>query len=251
MTETLISTTPISLSSLFDRVEALFKQAEIALGKDKISLAEYFFHAAHSKDPENIELVFNEAKLWHHYGKQLVSAPFFHKGYRLYKQCFHNESIHEKALMGCLNLKIDEFHVTDNIGAINDACRLLRRKDVNSLASQDLEIIKAKVLFYKGCYYKDTQELLKALTHLEDTSAIMLDLKADIYLKLHELTQDMSHMLKALMLRKQALELDVDNIQLYMNLAHVYDKIFYVTLNEYNIENRPINNMVRYDEFVW
>jgi tetratricopeptide (TPR) repeat protein len=242
VTESTITAQPVSLSSLFDRVEALFKQAELAISKEQSDLAEYFFQAAHSKDPENLELVIQEAKIWHRYGKLLENSKFFHKGYRNFKACFYSPQFSKEAYREAIELKLNEYLSTGNVSALYNGLKLIYRLQRQKGLNQDLEFIKAKFYFQKGLYYTDTCLLKKALNIGLDLFKVHklsehADFIATTYSHLHDITQDLSLMIQTLSYRKQSIDLDTDNLEILSSLAHDYKKIFYATSDETNIEH--------------
>lgn len=244
MTEVKTSPFQISISSLFDRVEALFKQAEIALKKKQFDLAEYFFQAAHNKDPENLKLSFDEASMWHKYGKKHASATCFIKGYQAYKVSFKDPLFGSQALYKALKLKIDEYESTKNFSAVFNALTLIKRLELQNqpdLFEQYVED-KARCLFYKGQYYKDTSLLKEASLLLKDLynqekTAKTASLIADVYVEFHKLTQDPSMLLQAILFRKEAMNLDSDNLNCLIQLANDYKTLFFISLDESQIQN--------------
>lgn len=244
MTELKPSPFQISISSLFDRVQALFTQAESALKKQEFDLAEYFFQAAHNKDPENLKLSLNEAALWHHYGKIHLNSSCFIKGYKAYKVCFKDPSFKEQAFIKAVKLKLDEFETTKNFSAILTALSVIEKLDKNSLsdAPDNYAQDKAKCLFYKGCHYKDVVLLKDALNffhelYTQEKKADTASLIADVYDQFYTLTQDPSLIMQAILFRKEAMNLDADNLHYLISLAKEYKKLFFISLDEAHIQN--------------
>lgn len=244
MTEVQISPFQISISFLFDRVQSLFTQAQNALQKQEFDLADYFFQAAHNKDPENLKLSLDEAILWHHYGKVYAHPLCFTKGYKAYKQCFKNPDFNQQALSKAVKLKIDEFETTHNFSAIVTAFCLFEKLDkisVDLLKETHIQD-KAKCLFYQACHYKDILLFKEAILlflqlYNQDKKADTASFIADIYSQFYNLTQDPSLVMQAVLFRKEAMNLDADNLHYLTSLAKEYKKLFFISLNEAQIQN--------------
>lgn len=241
-----IKTSPfqISISSLFDRVEALFKQAEIALTKKQFDLADYFFQAAHNKDPENLQLSLNEADLWHKYGQKHKSTTCFIKGYRAYKLGFKDPVLGSESLFKALKLKINQYESTGDISSIFEALLIIEKLETEKQLDLFVEYTqdKAKCIFYKGLYYQDlcllknASDLLTKLYQKEKTASCAFIL-AQIYTGFHSLTQDPAMLLQSIFFKKEAINLDPDNLNYLMELTRDYKKLFFISLDESQIQN--------------
>jgi tetratricopeptide (TPR) repeat protein len=245
MTQLTFLPSPVTLSSLFDRVEALFQQAELALGKEQLERAEYFFQAAHSKDPENLDCVFNEAQTWHRYAKILSNQKCFQKGYKTYKQCFSSPQWQAIASSLAIELKLDEHESLNTIGSIYDALRLIESVE-KKLPQEEhwktLPFQKVQCLFYKAKHEKDIEQNYEALRELialynEEKKAKIASIIADVLLELHELTQEIAYCITAINYRKQAIDLDDKNIEYYKALALDHQKLYFITLDESQIQH--------------
>lgn len=244
MTEATTSPYQVSLSSLFDRVEALLKQADIALSKEQFDLAEYFFQAAHSKDPENPELVFQEAQSWHRYAKTTALETYFQKAYRTYKLCFQEPQLKVKAYDAAVQLRLDEYELTKRAGALQDGLCLLDRLKKQHLAQKlsNYAFYKAQFHYQKACRDNDTEQLVdchkkfKALAAV-NPQAYTASILADNCVKLAELTQDVGYLLQAMSYRKNALDLEGRNLDYYKALALDYQRLYFATSDDNQIQS--------------
>jgi tetratricopeptide (TPR) repeat protein len=225
-------------------VEALFKQGDIALKKKQFDLAEYFFQAAHNKDPENLKISLDEAALWHNYGKKHASSFCFIRGYQAYRLCFKDPLLSSHALFQALKLKIDEYETTKNFSAIFNALVLIQKlekqnqPDFFEQYAQD----KAKCVFYKAAYYKDAfllKESLKLFIELytQEKTCDNASFIADVYGELFHLLQDPTLLLQSILFRKEAMNLDSDNLKCLTSLAQDYKKLFFISFDESQIQN--------------
>ena len=229
------STLPLCLSSLFDQVEALFTQAELALSKEQFELAEYFFQAAHSKNPQNPVLLIQEAQSWHRYGALLSNPTYFTKSYRLYKHCFSLPDLAYQATLAAIYLKIEEYELTAHIGAIYDALRLLNR------LKEPQDLLKAKAIYYKGIYEQDVALIQEALSLIHTQPTITKNPSntlfiAKIYKSLFDLTQDQSYLVYLLNYECESLDLNPHHVELRLHLACDYKLVYSLTFNETYID---------------
>lgn len=244
MTDVTLSPFQVSISTLFDRVEALFKQAELALKKEQFDLAAHFFQAAHDKDPENLKLMFKEAKLWHRFGNTHASKPCFVKGYRAYRRCFNETALAPYAYEGAVTLKIDEYLQVGSFNAIIDALKLIDRIEVQASCTPwtRFELQKSICLFYKAKHHKDKHTLTSCQNLLlklykQEPSAELASLIADVYKLFYTFNNHPSLLLEAISFRKEANNLDSDNLSYLTKLADDYKTLYQSSLDESQIQN--------------
>jgi len=237
MTESLSYPPVSSFRALFDRVEALFDQAERALARQQFDLAEYFFQAAHNKDPENPLLFLQEAKLWHRYALISQDKIPYKQGYRAYKGCFKVPELHREAITRAIELKIGEFETFHTLPSLQDALRCFKKLP----EKEHPPLLKAKTLQGQALFYKDP-ELFRQSVQLYQRSLDIAKLPstaqslANLYKAYFELTQNPAYLIDMLNYRKQALEIDPKNIAFLLELASDYKLFYEFTLDETFIE---------------
>lgn len=222
-----------SFRSLFDRVEALFLEAEKALSKEDFERATYFFQAAHSKDPENPRLYYKEAKLWHKFSLVFPIKSYFIQGYKAYKIGFNHPFLKNASLLGALSLKIDEVKAFNSKNAIQTAEYLLSKieKHLDDFSQEEVLSLKAELVFQKAKLYQDPFELNQAIAffhqaNLQEKNPVYLKNIACCHMEAFKLSIHLEHIFKAIQYIQEALDIDSLQYDLYLHLAKCHQLLF-------------------------